>query len=73
MFHGYCETTTRQLRYEKPRPKTTFRSIEMVREPNITKYFLIIVNSLLPLPWDPGLLSNNPPVVFDAVISQLSI
>ena len=23
----------------------------MVREPNKTKYFLIIVNSLLPLPW----------------------
>ena len=68
MFHGYCETTTRQLRYEKPRPKTTFRSIEMVREPNITKYFLITVNSLLPLPWDPGLLSNNPPVVFYTVI-----
>ena len=49
-------------------PKTTFRGIEMVREPNKTKYFLIIVNSLLPLPWDPGLLSNNPSVVFDAVI-----
>ena len=43
----------------------------MVREPNITKYFLIIVNSLLPLPWDPGLLSNNPPLVFDAVIYYL--
>ena len=40
----------------------------MVREQNKTKYFLIIVNSLLPLLWDPGLLSNNPPVVFDAVI-----
>ena len=40
----------------------------MVRKPNETKYFLIIVNSLLPLPWDPGLLSNNPPVVFDAII-----
>ena len=40
----------------------------MVREPNITKYFLIIVNSLLNLPWDPGLLSNNPPVVFDVAI-----
>ena len=40
----------------------------MVREPNITKYFLIIVNSLSPLPWDPALLSNNPPVVFDAVM-----
>ena len=26
----------------------------MVRDPNITKYFLIIVNSLLPLSWDPG-------------------
>ena len=67
-FYRYCETTTRQLRYEKPHPKTTFRSIEMVREPNKTKYFLIIVDSLLPLPWDPGLLSNNPLVVFDAVI-----
>ena len=22
MFHRYCETTTRQLRYEKPHPKT---------------------------------------------------
>ena len=71
MFHRYCETTTRQLRYEEPHPITTFRSIEMVREPNITKYFLIIVNSLLPLPWDPGLLSNNPPLVFDAVIYYL--
>ena len=40
----------------------------MVREPNETKYILIIVDSLLPLPWDPGLLSNNPLVVFDAVI-----
>ena len=40
----------------------------MVREPNITKYFLIIVNSLLPLSWDPGLLSNNRPLIFDAVI-----
>ena len=40
----------------------------MVREPNITEYFLIIVNSLLPLPLDPGLLSNNPPLIFDAVI-----
>ena len=39
----------------------------MVREQNITKYFLIIVNSLLPLPWDPGLVPNNPPVAFDAV------
>ena len=40
----------------------------MVREPNITKQFLIIVNSLLPLPWDSALLSDNPPVVFDAII-----
>ena len=40
----------------------------MVREPNITKYFLSIVNSLLTLPWDPGLLPNNPPLAFDAVI-----
>ena len=40
----------------------------MVREPNITKYFLSVVNSLLPLPWDPGLLPNNPPLAFDAVI-----
>ena len=42
----------------------------MVREPNITKYFLIILNSLLPLPWDPALLPNNPPLNFDAVIYQ---
>ena len=40
----------------------------MVREPNTTKYFLIIVNSLLSLPGYPGLPSNNPPMVFDAVI-----
>ena len=40
----------------------------MVREPNKTKYFLIIVNSLFPSPWAPGLLSNNPPVAFDAVV-----
>ena len=30
----------------------------MVRDPNITKYFLVIVNSLLPLSWDPGQASS---------------